>query len=491
MKARFALIALLAILVMALGACAAPAPQVVEKVVTQVVTQEKVVEKVSTQIVEKEKVIEKQVTVAPAATPVPAKKLVSWFQYDQGNVDPKADEKVGNEYLRKTIPIFNKEYEGKLVWENQYTPWEKLAAKLIAGVMAKADVPDLVEIGGTAVGLLNKNGAVQDLTEWAKAQKWYAEMDPSALKICTTPDGKLLCIPTANRPSQVFVWKDRYPNGFPKTTDEWLKEGERLKKEGKYAMTMFGSTAFNGDGANRAIFQAISTFGGGYDDGNGKLKLNTPENIAAVAWLREMVQKGYVPEIAFAGGFQEEQAFMDSSAGAIPTGLFGYRYMNPLTAPSGKKYEKKNQDDMLDAITAGDVFLAPMPAGPGKKPGCGTGVAALAIPVGAKNPDGAKEFINWTLSPAHNPAYVVGPGGGLPVLKSVQATEQFQSSFYKQAAAVAAASDCKVGWPSIINTTGAQTAVMNAIYKLIKTDPKADIAAELQKAEDEFNKTVK
>ncbi len=32
---------------------------------------------------------------------------------------------------------------------------------------------------------------------------------------------------------------------------------------------------------------------------------------------------------------------------------------------------------------------------------------------------------------------------------------------------------------------------MNAVYKLIKTDPKADIATELQKAQDEFNKTVK
>ena len=29
---------------------------------------------------------------------------------------------------------------------------------------------------------------------------------------------------------------------------------------------------------------------------------------------------------------------------------------------------------------------------------------------------------------------------------------------------------------------------MNAVYKLIKQDPTADIAAELQKAEDEFNK---
>lgn len=487
MKARYSVIAILAALVVALSACAQPTPQVIEKVVTQVVTQEKVVEKPV------EKVVEKTVVVQPTTAPTkaPAKKIITWFQYDQGNVDPKSDERVGNEYLRKTIPIFNKEFEGKYIWENQFTPWDRLSAKLVAAVQAKAEVPDLVEAGGTEVNNFYKNGAVQDLTEWAKAQKWYAEMDPSALKICTTPDGKLVCIPTANRPSQVFVWKDRWPNGFPKTTDEMLKEGERLKAEGKYALTFFGSTAFNGDGANRAVFQTIVSFGGGYDDGAGKLKLNTPENVAAIAWLREMVQRGYVTEISFAGGFQEEEAFKDASAGAIPTGLFGYRYINPLTAPSGKKYEKKTEQDMLDAIAAGDVILQPMPAGPGQKPGCGTGVAALFIPTGAKNPEGAKEFINWTLSPAHNPAYVMGPGGGLPVLKSIGALPEFQAPFYKQAIAVQEASNCKIAWPTIVNVTGAKTAVMNAVYKLIKTDPKADIAAELQKAQDEFNKTVK
>ena len=492
MKARFALIALLAVIVMLLGACAQPTPQVIEKVVTQVVTQEKVVEKPVEKIIEKpvEKVVQ-QTVVVQAPTKAPARKIVSWFQYDQGNVDPKSDERVGNQYLRDAIPVFNKAFDGKWIWENQYTPWEKLGAKLVAAVQVKAEVPDLIEMGGSYVTSFYKNGVVQDLTEWAKAQKWYAEMDASALRNCSGPDGKLYCIPTANRPSQVFVWKDRYPNGFPKTTDEWLKEGERLKKEGKYAMTFFGSTAFNGNGAARAVYQTIGSFGGGYDDGNGKIKLNTPENVAAVAWLREMVQSGYVPEIAFAGGFQEEQAFMDSSAGAIPTGLFGYRYINPLTAPSGKKYEKKTQDDMLDAIAAGDVYLAPMPAGPGKKPGCGTGIAALAIPVGAKNPEGAKEFINWTLSAEQNPAYVVGPGCGLPVLKSISALPQFQAPFYKQAVAVASASDCKVIWTSVVNTPAAETAIMNAVYKLIKTDPKADIAAELKKAEEEYNKTVK
>ena len=484
MKSRFALlIGVLVIASMLLTACPAPAPQVVEKVVTQIVEQK--VEVVQTQIVEKEKVVEKivEATAAPEAKP-----LVTWLQYDQGNVDPKSDERVGNQYLRDAIPQFDKAFEGKWVWDNQFTPWDREAQKIIAAVQANAEVPDIIDMGGNQVNQYYNNGTMQDLTEWAKAQEWYAKMDESALKMCTGPDGKLYCIPMAIRPSTVFVWKDRFPNGFPTTPEELLKEGERLKAEGKTALTFFGSTAFNGNGAGRAVWQIISSFGGGYDDGNGKLKLNTPENVAAVTWLREMVQKGYVPEIAFAGGFQEEEAFKDSSAGAFPTGLFGYRYVNPLTAPSGTKYEKKNENDMFDAINAGDVYLAPMVAPEGNKPGCGADVTGFAIPVGAKNVEAAYDFINWILTPEQNPAYVLGPGAGFPVDKDIQVADQFQTEFYKQAAKVVAASDCRMVFPTITDGPGASTAVMNAVYKLIKQDPTADIATELQKAEDEFNK---
>jgi multiple sugar transport system substrate-binding protein len=488
MKTRlFLLIGVLVIASMLLTACPAPQPQVVEKIVTQVVEQK--VEVVQTVEVEK-KVVETQVVekIVEATRAPEAKPLVTWFQYDQGNVDPKSDERVGNEYMRQAIPQFNKAFEGKWVWDNQFTPWDRAASKIVAAVQAGAEVPDLIDIGSDSVNFYYNNGTMQDLTEWAKAQPWYSEMDESAIKMCTGPDGKLYCIPMVIRPSVVYVWKDRYPNGFPKTPEEWLKEGERLKAEGKYALTFFGSTAFDGNGAPRAVGQVIRSFGGGYDDGNGKLKLNTPENVAAVAWLREMVQKGYVPEIAFAGGFQEEQAFMDGSAGAFPTGLFGYRYLNPLTAPSGKKYEKKNENDMFDAIDAGDIYLAPLPAPEGNKPGCGAAASALAIPTGAKNVEAAHDYINWLLTPEQNPAYVLGPGAGFPVIKSVQATDQFQSKFYTQAADVVAASNCGSMFPTITDGTGASKAIMNAVYKLIKTDPTADIAAELQKAEDEFNK---
>lgn len=64
LKGAWSLIAVLIVFSMVLSACAAPTPQVIEKVVTQVVEKEKVIEKPVEKIVEKpvEKVVEKVVT---------------------------------------------------------------------------------------------------------------------------------------------------------------------------------------------------------------------------------------------------------------------------------------------------------------------------------------------------------------------------------------------------------------------------------------------
>jgi multiple sugar transport system substrate-binding protein len=435
-------------------------------------------------------------TPAPAATTAPAEEptaapepqtFVSWYQYDQGNEDPKSDERVGNEWLRKAMPQFNKDFEGKWVWENSFHVWDKMTSDIIAAVQAKGDVPDLIQDGTSKIIDYHRNGTMQDLSGWAKAQSWWADMDPSAIAACTDPDGKLLCIPMVMRPQLVYVWKDRFPNGFPKTPEQYLAEGERLKGEGLYAMTYFGSTDFDGEGLTRAVYTTLASFGGKLDDGQGNMLLNTPENVAAVAWLREMVQNGYVPEIAYAGGFQEEEAFKDASAGAFPTGLFGYRYVNPLTAPSGKKYEKKNEQDMLDAIAAGDVYLSPFVAPAGKTPSCDIAADALWIPVGAKHIEGAYEHINWLMTSAQNPDYVLGPGAGFPTLISERSTARYQTPFYQQAGEVVKASACRPWLGSLTNQGLAKKVVTGAVYKLVKQDPSLDIAAELTKAQEEYN----
>ena len=492
-KSRLVVVfSLLVIASMALASCAPAAPQVVTQVVVQTaapVIQTQVVVQTAAPVVQTQVVKETQVVQVTAAPAAQAKPVVTWTQYDQGNVDPKSDERVGNDYMRKYIPIFNQAFAGKWYWDNQFSPWDRVRGKIVAAVQAKADVPDVVQVGSFDLTTFASNGTFQDLTDWAKAQKWYAEMDQSAIDSCTV-GGKLLCIPVSTQFYMVYAWKDMYPNGWPKTPDDWLAEGARLQKEGKYAMTFFGSTAFSGEGAVRAVFMTFSSFGGGYDDGKGHLTLNTPENVAAVTWLREMVQKKYVPEIAFAGNFQEEEAFKDASAGALPTGFFGYRYLNPLTAPNGNKYNKGNENDFLDAVAAGDAVLEPFVAPEGKKPSGGIATSDFAIPVGAKNLDGAHDFLNWLMTAEQDANFSIGPGGGLPTIKSAQANPAFQTAFYKEAADVSAVSEYKTIFPSISDTATAEKLIMDAVYNLIKKTPTADIAKTLQAAQDEYNKNV-
>ena len=91
------------------------------------------------------------------------------------------------------------------------------------------------------------------------------------------------------------------------------------------------------------------------------------------------------------------------------------------------------------------------------------------------------------MSSDQNADWVQGPGGGFPVLKTTQAHETFQSPFYKEAAKAVGASACSPWYGSLQRPNEAQELVMATIYKLIKEDPGADIAAELTKTQEEYN----
>ncbi len=420
--------------------------------------------------------------------PAEAADFITWYQYDQDNEDPASDERVGNEYLRNTIPQFNEEFAGKWNWVNQPKAFDRMATELVAAVQAGGEVPDLFELSNPQnIISFHRNGTVQDLTDWAEQQAWFSDLDANSIEACKGPGGELYCIPISQRPQLVYVWKDRFPDGYPATPEEFLAKAEELKAEGLYAMTFFGSTDYGGEGLTRAIWTTMASFGGSVDDGNGNMALNTPENVAALEFLREIVANEYVPEIAFAGGFQEEEAFKDASAGSFPTGLFGYRYVNPLTAPNGTAYDKGSAEDMLDAITAGDVYLSPFLSVEGVEPGCGVDVAGFVIPVGATNIEAAYDYINWIMAPEQNAVWVQGPGGGFPTLKETQEDPTFQTPFYQEAAEAVGASVCRPWYGTLNRPDEAQELVMTTVYRIIKEDPSADIAAALAETQDEYN----
>ncbi len=431
---------------------------------------------------------------APADTGA-AQELITWYQYDEKNEDPKNDEAVGNAYLRKTIPVFNEEFKGKLTWVNQPQQWQKMESSLVTAVQAGGDVPDVMHAAAASLPVYLKNGTVEDLTDWIKAQSWFADLDPAAVESCTGPDGKIYCVPVAETPSLVFYWKDYFPNGFPKTSDEFLKRAEELKKDNVYALTYFGSTAFDGEAVARYYWYVISSFGGKYDDGKGALKLNTPENVKAVEFMREIVAKGYSSDSVWLGDFKEEEDLkgLDPAkpkAAAFPTGIFGYRYIQPVKAPNGTQYGKDfdpTGGPMLEAIAKGDMGIATMFGGNGAAGSCNLGVSVFVIPKGAKNMDGAKTYINWIMDAKNGIEWVQKPGGGFPVSTKFLADKAFDTPFYKQAAE-ATAGKCKSYAGSLVRLADAKKIISTTIFDLIKTNPTADIAAALAKADEEYNR---
>lgn len=433
---------------------------------------------------------------AEAAAGGEGAEIVTWYQYDATNEDPKNDEAVGNAYLRTTIPKFNEEFKGKLTWVNQPQQWQKMSTSLVAAVQAGGEVPDVMHTGASDLALFIKNGTVEDLTDWIKAQSWFADLDPAAVATCTGPDGRIYCVPVAETPSLVFYWKGYFPDGFPKTADEFLTRAEALKKDNVYAITYFGSTAFDGEAATRYFWSVISSFGGSYDDGAGNMKLNTPANVKAVEFMRTIVQKGYSSDSVFLGDFKEEEDLkgLDPAkpkAASFPTGIFGYRYIQPVKSPEGKQYGTDfdpTGGPMLQAIADGAMGVTSMfKGGDAANGSCNLGISGFLIPKGAKNIEGAQTYINWIMDPKNGIEWVQKPGGGFPVSKKFLADPAFDTPFYKQAAE-ATAGICKPWSGTLLRTPEAKKIISTAIFDLIKTNPTADIATALAAAEEEYNR---
>jgi len=293
-----------------------------------------------------------------------------------------------------------------------------------------------------------------------------------------------MCVPISESPWLTYYWTELYKDGFPKTPEALIEAGKALKADSKFALTYWGNTAFDGEAAGRYFYQTVASFGGSYDDGAGKMKLNTPENIKAIEFMREVVKNELSNESVFAGNFEEEAAFKDGTAGAFPTGFFiAVRYLNPLKSPAGKEYA-----NIEAAVNDKAIGLAPFVASESNKPGCSLDLFGFVVPRTAANVDGAKAYINWVMDPKNTIDWITSAGGGFPTGAALRQDATFQTELYKQSQAVSETSACKPWFGSLRRIPEAKKIITTTIYDLLKTKPDADIAAELTKAEEEYNK---
>lgn len=402
-----------------------------------------------------------------------SKELTIWTKFNDGTPQNDTDRWLQAFLLSLKVD------EG-LTAKNVFVPYDQINSKVNLAVQAGGDVPDLSYVDSQYLGFYTRNEALMDLTDFVKSAPWYRDLNPVALASCTGADGKIYMVPAIATARLHYYWTAAFPQGVPRTTEELLAEGRRLKGAGKFAVTFKGSET---GAVDLFYFSLIHSFGGRYGDERGRAAWATPETARAVEFIRTLFAEGYVPDVALSAGFDFETPFKDGSAGLFAAGSWSYVFLNPLTSFDGRRFDSKSAS-VEEALTAGALGIAPPLAAPGGKPVSNVSTSGFAIPAGAKNAEAAKAAINYLMDSKRTADFAVA-FGALPTLGASLRDPRFaESAYWRQIQQVVDEYGRSV--EPLADYDRAMQKLSDTIVTLIQ-NPRADIMAALQRAQDEVN----
>jgi multiple sugar transport system substrate-binding protein len=398
--------------------------------------------------------------------------LTIWTSLNDQNPQNNEDK-----WLATTLDDIKREKNISIV--NEFQNYDNLGSKLNLAVTSGGDVPDLSYVVSQQLSFYTKNGTLEDLTAYVKNAKWFKDLDPIALQACTGPDGKIYCVPYATQSRLIYFWKKAWPQGFPRDTNEFLVAAENLKQQGLFAITFKGSERSSAEGF---YFSLIYSFGGNYVDTTGKAIWASDETAQAVEFVRELAQNKYVPDVVFTNGYDNERPFMDGTAASFGAYSWSYMYLNPITSPFGIKFDL-GESSIEKALDAGEIGVAPYLAAPSRNPAVLLSVPGWGIPKGSKNPELAKQFIDYLMSDQRIADYALVSGGS-PALVSATNDPRFQTEYWKFVIENQDKYGIEIG--PLINYDQAVTLLADTINRLA-LNPGLDILTELQAAQDTYN----
>jgi multiple sugar transport system substrate-binding protein len=356
----------------------APTPQVVEKIVTQVV--------------EREKVVEKPVVVT--ATPPPAfKGSATVWTFPQTQDDVASIWKPLGERMKKRYP--------ELDVKTEVLPWAGRREKMMTA-FASGEPPDAAYVNTDTLSLFGSNDVLQDLTPLIPKEVWddYPE---GVVKTGLSWKGKRLMIPTlliitgrlANQELlSASGWDAEKP---PATWADALKLGAQAKEKG-YFLTSW--TLSDWGSWVRTVWQAAGTV---YSDDLTKVQLNQPAAEEALNFMVELFQKGYVPREGAVGSEQEAAAVT-----AVDYFVTGKQVLSAESNPS-----------VVDTVhaQAPKMKYTILPPLKGKEQVTGASAGCWGIFNKSKNTAAAARWINFVVEP-ENQGFYCSAGGFAPPRQS-------------------------------------------------------------------------
>jgi len=360
------------------------------------------------------------------------------------------------------------------------TPYKEISAKVNLAVQAGGDVPDVAQLKVSKLAFHVDNGTLMDITDYVEASPWYDGMDKAALDAGRGPDGKIYAVPFNTRSTLTYSYTAAFPDGPPMTTDDVLAAGPGLKAKGLFTIT---GKASEQQGVQVWWWPLIRTFGGHFADSEGNVAWANDATVKAIEFTREIIAKGYAPEVILSPGFDDEIPFMNGDVGAFNAGSWSYVWLNPLTTPSGVKYDNKSAS-VEEAIKAGDLVLSPQISAPGSKPVTPLDGILWAIPVGAENVKGAEAFIDFMMQTKVN-TDVAYAWGGVPTIEEGKNDPRYSDSVY-WSKVTEFMSDYAEAMEPVANYDEATLKFADIAIDLIHS-PDKDIMSVLKQAQDEIN----
>ena len=237
----------------------------------------------------------------------------------------------GSNFMPRIVEAFNKSHDDKA--ELQIVPVAELVQKY-ATAAAGGQAPDALSLDLIYTPSFAAAGQLEDITDFARSLPYFDQLSPAHVKTGTYKD-RIYGLPYS-ADSSVLIWNKKLfrqagldPDKGPTNWAEIEAAAEKVAALGGDIKGFYFSGACGG--CNIFTFTPLIWASGGdilSEDGS-KATLDTPQMRDAIAFYRDMVKKGLVPEGARTDtGANFFAAFARGNIGLAPSGAFAIGALN-------------------------------------------------------------------------------------------------------------------------------------------------------------------